>query len=167
MKNIFLSLLLIGFSLDIYAQIEPPLPSPCYSYGPNSKNNMTVTGNTTFTFSNVAAFESSQSLNTITVNIEASLGYKLYIAGEMTSQSGSSTNTPIPINTFTISSSNRGTSPATVVLSNSYMEVAQYGGKTSGRDHVLTITRNPLADFVQAPGIHTLTLHIRYCNYEF
>jgi hypothetical protein len=164
MKNLFFFVVVMSFSIAGYSQVEPPLPSPCYSYGPGNKNNLTVTGNTTFTFSDIAAFDGSQSFNTITINVKSSQGYKLYIAGEMTSPVASSTNTPIPINTFTLSTTNRGTSPATVTLSNSYMEVAQYASSTNGRDHVLTITRNALNDFVQAPGNHTLTLHIRYCH---
>lgn len=151
--------------IGVFAQTEPALPFPCNSYGPDSKNNLTVTGNTTFTFNNLTDFSSSESLNTISVTVESSDNYKLYIAGEMTAISGSSTNTPIPINTFTISATNRGTSPASITLSNSYLEVAQYGSKTGGRTHVLTITRNPLNTFTQAPGTHTLTLHIRYCQY--
>ena len=148
-----------------YAQVEPPLPSPCNSYGPSNKNNMTITGNTTFTFNNLTDFGTSQALNNITVNVESSIRYRLYIAGEMTAIDGSSTNTPIPINTFTISSTNRGSAPVTVTLSNSYLQVAQYGNRTTGRNHTLTITRKAMNTFKQAPGTHVLTLHIRYCQY--
>lgn len=158
-------MLIVGLSIDAYTQSEPALPSPCYSNGNNSKNNMTVIGTTTFTFTNLSDFSGTQALNNITVNIKSSDKYKLYIAGVMTGLSSSSTNTPIPINTFTVSSTNRGTSPATITLSNSYLEVAQFGNNTNGLTHVLTITRNALNSFVQAPGIHTLTLHIRYCQY--
>ena len=126
---------------------------------------MTITGNTTFTFSNIADFEKSEALDNITVNVKSSHSYKLYIAGVMTGITASSTNTPIPINTFTIASTNRGTSPTSITLSNSYLEVAQYDSSTSGVNHTLTITRKALKDFVQAPGTHTLTLHIRFCQY--
>jgi hypothetical protein len=166
MKKIFVVLLIIGFYSRVYAQIEPALPFPCYSAGADAKNNMTVTGNTTFTFTNITDFTQSETLNTITVNVESSDKYKLYIAGEMTAISASGTNTPIPINTFTISATNRGTSPSTITLSNSYLEVAQYSTRTTGSvSHVLSITRNPLTSYQQAPGTHTLTLHIRYCQY--
>lgn len=166
MKNIYLLFLIVfGFNIPVLAQVEPPLPSPCYSYGPGAKNNMTVTGSTTFTFNSVADFESPQSSNTITVNVKSTLGYRLYIAGVVTAVSASSTNDPIPVNAFSISSTNRGTSPASVTLSESYLEVAYRGTKTSGTTHVLTITRNALNDYKQAPGTHTLTLHIRYCQF--
>ncbi len=151
--------------LSLKAQTEPALPTVCINNGNDSKNNMTVSGSTTFTFSNLAAFDNAQALNNITVTVESSQKYRLYIAGVMTAVSASSTNTPIPINAFTISSTNRGTSPATIALSNSYLEVAQYASPTTGRNHTLTITRNALNDFVQAPGTHILTLHIRYCQY--
>lgn len=147
------------------AQTEPALPSICLNKGPDAQNNLTVSGNTTFTFSNLTDFDNTQALNNITITVASSQAYKLYIAGVMTAITASSTNTPIPINTFTISSTNRGTSPATVTLSNSYLEVAQFGNKTSGLSHTLTITRNALNGFTQAPGTHTLTLHIRYCQY--
>lgn len=126
---------------------------------------MTVAGNTTFTFSTLGSFDATASSNAITVTIASSQRYRLYIAGVMTAITASSTNTPIPINTFTIASTNRGTSPATVTLSNSYLEVAQYFTSTTSRSHTLTITRNILNTFVQEPGNHTLTLHIRYCQY--
>lgn len=134
-------------------------------YGNTAQNNMTVAGTTTFTFTTLADFNTTQALNNITVNVKSSQKYKLYIAGVMTAITATTTNTPIPINTFTISSTNRGTSPVTVTLSNSYLEVAQFGNKTTGIDHILTITRNALSDFTQKPGTHTLTLHIRYCQY--
>lgn len=156
---------MMSLAINAYTQSEPALPSPCLSAGPDNKNNMTITGTTTFTFNNLSDFSGSQALNNITVNVKSSAKYKLYIAGVMTAITSSSTNTPIPINTFTIASTNRGTSPATVTLSNSYLEVAQFGSNTNGLTHVLTITRNALNDFVQAPGTHTLTLHIRYCQY--
>lgn len=168
MKKITLLVLIVIWAAEAYTQIEPALPSPCYSEGTDVRNNMTVTGTTTFRFNSTADFSSSEALNNITVSIKSSARYKLYIAGVMAGLSASSTNTPIPINIFTISSSNRGTSAATVTLSNSYSEVAQYGSATTAgteRIHVLTITRNALNDFVQAPGTHTLTLHIRYCQY--
>lgn len=44
-------------------------------------------------------------------------------------------------------------------------EVAQWGSKTTGRTHILSLTRKQLNRFTQAPGTHTLTLHIRYCQY--
>lgn len=165
MKKIFLLILILCLGIEGYTQTEPAMPSPCFSAGTNNKNNMTVSGTTTFTFNSLSDFSSSEALNTITVNIKSSAKYKLYIAGEMTGLSSSSTNTPIPINTFTISATNRGTSPTTVTLSNSYLEVAQFGSSTNGLTHVLTITRNALNNFVQAPGTHTLTLHMRYCQY--
>ena len=106
--------------LVVKAQIEPALPAVCLNKGKDANNNLTVSGNTTFTFSNLTAFDNTQALNNITVTVESSQKYRLYIAGVMTAITASSTNTPIPINTFTISSTNRGTSPATVTLSNSY-----------------------------------------------
>lgn len=163
MQKIYLVLLLSIFSITVSrAQSEPPIPTICNNFGPDAKNNMTVTGNTTFTFSNVSDFATSQSSNTISVNVLSSNQYKLYIAGYIT-YSGSP-NTPIPINTFTVSATNPGSSPASITLSNSYQEVAQSIDK-KGVTHVLTITRNPLPNFTQAPGTHTLTLHLRYCQY--
>jgi len=156
---------ILGLGIEGYTQTEPALPSPCLNNGNTKQNNMTVTGTTTFTFNTLTDFSSSESLNNITVEVKSSENYRLYIAGEMTGLSSSSTNTPIPINTFTVSATNRGTAPATITLSNSYLEVAQFGTKTNGLTHVLTITRNALNNFVQAPGTHTLTLHIRYCQY--
>ena len=126
---------------------------------------MTVSGSTTFTFANLAAFDASQSSNNITITVASSQKYKLYIAGVMTAVTPSATNTAIPINTFTLASTNRGTSPATVTLSNSYLEVADFPNNTNGLSHTLTITRNTLNTFEQEPGNHTLTLHIRYCQY--
>lgn len=164
MKYIYLLFLLIGFSLSSYSQ-EPALPSPCLSGGNTNLNNMTISGTTTFTFNTLADFSGTQASNAITVTVKSSANYKLYIAGIMTSPAASTTNTSIPINTFTISSTNRGTSPATVTLSNSYLEVAQLGTSTKGLAHVLTITRNAMNTFTQAPGDHILTLHIRYCQY--
>ncbi|MEJ6979306.1 hypothetical protein WG906_02515 [Pedobacter sp. P351] len=155
----------MSLAINAYTQTEPALPSPCLNAGPASKNYITVTGTTTFTFNTLSDFSSSESLNNITIYLQSTAKYKLYIAGVMTGLSSSSTNTPIPINTFTVSSTNRGTSPATVTLSNSYVEVAQLGIPTNGINHVLTITRNALSGFVQAPGTHTLTLHIRFCQY--
>ncbi|MBC8054104.1 MAG: hypothetical protein H7Y13_13645 [Sphingobacteriaceae bacterium] len=126
---------------------------------------MTVTGNTTFTFPDLTSFGTSEALSGITVNVKSSARYKLYIAGVITSQIGSSTNTIIPINTFTVSATNRGTtSPATITLADTYLQIAQ-GASTNGRNHVLTITRNALNTFTQAPGGHVLTLHIRFCQY--
>ncbi|MBC7487031.1 MAG: hypothetical protein H7282_09810 [Cytophagaceae bacterium] len=163
----FYFLFLISFTttIEVSAQIEPALPSVCLNNGPNNKNNMTVTGNTTFTFANLAEFDASQSSNTITITVASSQKYKLYIAGVMTAVTASATNTAIPINTFTIASTNRGTSPATITLSNSYLEVADFPSSTTGLSHTLTITRNTLNTFSQEPGNHTLTLHIRYCQY--
>lgn len=153
-------------TVNVNAQTEPALPSICFNNGPNNnKNNMTVTGNTTFTFATLAAFGASQSSNTITITVASTARYRLYIAGVMTALTASATNTPIPINTFTIASTNRGTSPASVTLSNSYLEVANFTTSTNGLSHTLTITRNPLSTFQEEPGNHTLTLHIRYCQY--
>lgn len=161
---LFLAIIFIAI-FNVKAQTEPAFPAGCLNNGNSTKNNMTVAGTTTFTFSTLADFSTAQALNNITVNVKSSQQYKLYIAGVMTAVTASSSNTPIPINTFTISSTNRGTSPVTVTLSNSYLEVAQFGNSTNGVNHILTITRNPLTDFTQAPGTHTLTLHIRYCQY--
>lgn len=165
MKILYFLIFVFVVSLEANAQTEPALPSPCFSYGPNSKNNMTVIGNTTFTFANLADFDGSQSSNTITITVESSQKYRLYIAGVLTAITASASNTPIPINTFSIASTNRGTSPASVILSNSYLEVANYASSTTGLSHTLTITRNVLNTFQQEPGSHTLTLHIRYCQY--
>lgn len=161
---LFLSIIFIA-TFKVKAQTEPALPAVCINNGNPTQNNMTVAGTTTFTFSTLADFSTTQSLNNITVNVKSSQKYKLYIAGVMTAITASSSNTPIPINTFTISSTNRGTSPVTVTLSNLYLEVAQLGNGTNGINHILTITRNALSDFTQAPGTHTLTLHIRFCQY--
>lgn len=162
--KIFFTCLLVLIAFGARSQTEPALPSPCNSLGPGNKNNITVSGNATFTFSNINSFTSTQVLSNITVNVKSSARYRLYIAGEIT-YSGTSLNTPIPINTFSITASNQGTSPSNVPLSASYLEVAQWGSSTTGLNHVLTITRNPLPDFTQGPGTHTLTLHIRYCQY--
>ncbi|HYK76379.1 MAG TPA: hypothetical protein VEV16_05335 [Daejeonella sp.] len=165
MKFSFLLFLTLIFSVHIsLAQVRPPDPSPCVDNGPNNKNNnLTVTGNTTFTFSNASDFDISQASSSITVNVMSSNQYRLYIAGEI-SYSGTLPNTPIPLNTFTISASNRGTSPVSIPLSGSYQEIAEANNK-KGVNHVLTITRLPLPDFTQAPGTHTLTLHFRFCQY--
>lgn len=162
--KIFLTCLLILIAFGARSQTEPALPSPCLNAGTTKNNNLTVSGNSTFTFSNLSSFTSTQVLSNITVTVKSSARYRLYIAGEIT-YSGTSPNTPIPIDTFSITASNRGTSPANVPLSGSYFEVAQRGSSTGGLSHVLSITRNPLPDFTQGPGTHTLTLHIRYCQY--
>ena len=161
---LFLAIIFISI-FNVKAQTEPAAPAICLERGNSGNNNMTVAGTTTFTFSTLADFSTSQALNNITVNVKSSQKYKLYIAGVMTAITASSSNTPIPINTFTISSTNRGTSPVTVTLSNLYLEVAEFASSTNGINHILTITRNALSDFTQAPGTHTLTLHIRYCQY--
>lgn len=162
--KIFFTCLLVLIAFGARSQTEPALPSPCFSNGKANQNNLTVSGNSIFTFSNLSSFTSTQVLSNITVNVKSSAKYRLYIAGEIT-YSGTSPNTPIPIDTFSITASNRGTSPSNVPLSASYLEVAQRGSSTAGLSHVLTITRNPLPDFTQGPGTHTLTLHIRYCQY--
>lgn len=165
MKIFYFLLFVFAFALEVSAQTEPPLPTVCFNNGPNPKNNLTVIGNTTFTFSNLAEFDASESSNNITVTVESSQKYRLYIAGVMTALTGSASNTQIPVNTFTIASTNRGTAPALVTLSNSYLEVANFGSSTNGLSHTLTITRNMLNTYQQEPGSHTLTLHIRYCQY--
>ena len=165
MKTAYLIILISIFSLcRANAQTEPALPAGCLNAGNSSQNNISISGTTTFTFADLAAFDGNQASNAITVTVKSSAKYRLYIAGVMTGLTASTTNTPIPINTFNISATNPGTSPA-ITLSNAYQEVAQWGSTTNGRAHILTITRNQLNAFTQAPGSHTLTLHIRFCQY--
>ncbi|MHB8208016.1 hypothetical protein [Mucilaginibacter sp.] len=155
-----------------YCAAQPPTPSPCTA---SSNPNISITGSTSFTFTTLSSFNSSQSSNAIQITLKSkNTAYTLYIAGVVTALTGSSTNTVIPINTFTAAASARGTAPAAVTLSNSYLPIAIDNNGTAGNStttQTITITLNPtvggagaINKFTQAPGTHTLTLYFYICN---
>lgn len=163
-------IILLAFSVGSVtsnAQTQPPQPFNCNTSG---KFQLTVTGSPSFTFNSYTDFSVSQSLNTLNINVKSNSGsYRVYIAGEILGLAPSATNTPIPIGNFTVSATNPGTGPVApfpLTGNGSYQLLAQ-GGSTSGnsgRDHQVTLTRGAWNTFTQAPGEHTLYLHIRICQ---
>jgi hypothetical protein len=147
----------------------PAYPTGCITESPTPTLN--ISGSTSFTFTSLNDFATSRGSNNITLTIQSKTHvYKLYVAGIITSLPASSTNTVIPIGTFTVGASTPGSGvPSSVTLSNSYLEIAT-GGPTTGNStlsQTITITLNPVGNmdsFKQAPGTHVLTLYFCLCN---
>lgn len=154
-------------AFPVVAQTQPTPPPNCKASG---KFQLTVTGSLSFSFNSYTDFSVSESLNTLNINVKSNSGsYRVYIAGEMLGQATSGTNTAIPIGAFTVSATNPGSGPAAPfqLTGNQNYQLLAQGGSTSGnagRDHQVTLTRGVLNSFTQAPGNHTLYLHIRICQ---
>lgn len=165
----FVIILLTGILrfIPVNAQTVPPPPFNCNTSG---KFQLTVTGSPSFTFNGYTDFSVSQSLNTLNINVKSnSSSYRVYIAGEILGLAPSGVNTSIPVGTFTVSASNPGSGPASPfpLLGNGNYQLLAQGTATSGnagRNHQVTLTRGVLNSFTQAPGTHTLYLHIRICQ---
>lgn len=101
---------------------------------------------------------------TFSIDVESNnSSYKVFVAGVVTGLTGVET-TPIPLTSFTVSATNPGGSQTPqVTLGESYKMVVA-AGKAKNRVHQITLTRAPIPDFTQAPGSHTVLLHIRICQ---
>lgn len=158
MKFSFIFFLLIFSGLALKAQTAPPLPACA---GVNGNATMTITGATSFLLNDLAKFSGSESFSTITLTVTSNKAYRIYIAGEITAMPTSLTNTIIPVGTFTALSTLQGTGPnAAFPLNNLYQLLVQTSGDNS---HTITINRNALNTFTQAPGNHMLYLHFYFC----
>lgn len=101
---------------------------------------------------------------TFDVNIESNnAGYKVYVAGVVTGLTGTET-TLIPLNSFTVSGSNAGGTEIPAITLNGSYQVVVSATKAKNRTHQITLTRAALPAFTQAPGTHTVLLHIRICQ---
>jgi len=149
-------------------QAQTPGNPPTNCSGTQSNPTLRISpSNATFTFnlsgSSLSDFTNSKTLNnTFTVTVSAAHAYTLYVAGEVTAQTGSPTNTPIPINAFTVTASTPN-GAATVPLSNQYLPIANNVPRNTSTQ-TLTVTLNPLNTYLQAPGTHSLTLYLYICD---
>jgi len=168
MRSAFLTCLLLAVGLVLKAQTQPPAPTGCFVT--KGSGEMTITGSTTFLLDDLTDFTSSEAISTININVNCNKNYKVSIAGEIIDMVPSTTNTIIPIGTFMALATDQvaGAPVTPVTLTGVYQTLIQ-NGKTpgsSGRNHQLTITRNALSSFTQAPGGHTLRLHFYFCQTE-
>jgi hypothetical protein len=172
MRSVFLLFVFFSASLALRAQTAPPIPATCNA--PFGTCSLTIIGSTAFQLNDLTDFTSSESLSTITINVKSSRAYRVYIAGELIGMTESARNTIIPIGTFTVSASAQdaggpaapfqlaGNSVYQLLIQNTALKGPSL---TAGRDHVLTINRNALSTFTQAPGNHNLYLHFYLCQY--
>ena len=155
------------------AQTAPPVPAG--NIPTNSKSIFTITGGTSFLIGDLpngmADFTSTESTSTITINVKSDTRYRVYVAGEIL-RTLESTESIIPINTFSVNATNQGGGPATAFQlagNSNYQLLVQSINKTTGQgvNHVLTINRNEISTFKQAPGsgLHILYLHFLLCLY--
>ena len=142
------------------AQLPPSDPVTCNA-NPNFR--FSVSGNTTMVLSNLTDFLNPQSIS-FSIDVESNNNsYKVYIAGVVTGVSGAES-TLIPLNSFTVSASNSGGTQIPAITLNENYQVVVAAGKAKSRTHQITLTRAPLSTFTQAPGTHTVLLHIRICQ---
>ena len=159
MRSVFIFLLLISARLALHAQTAPLLPA---CDGVNGNASMTITGATSFLLNDLTKFSASESFSNFTITVTSNKPYRIYIAGEIINMPNSTTNTLIPVNTFTALASLQGTGPnATFPLDNLYKLLVQNSGNNT---HRITISRNALSTFTQAPGNHMLYLHFYFCT---
>lgn len=160
MKSCCLVLFLIVIGCFCKAQTPTTPPSGCS--GTSGNPSIAIkSGSPSFTFTSLNAFSNSQS-QTLTLTIGSPKTYTLYAAGVITALAGSSTNTVIPIGTFSVSA-NGGTA---VTLSNQFLPIANGISKTT-TTQTITINLNPAGNmdtFQQAPGSHVLTLYFYICD---
>ncbi len=159
-KVILLILALLAIPAMTEAQVPPADPAGCKSH-PNFR--FSVSGNTSMVLDNLTKFLTPQSV-TFAINVESNnSSYKVYIAGVVTGLTGSET-TIIPLNNFTVSASNPGGTEAPPLTLNENYQVVVAAGKVKSRTHQVTLTSAALDKFTQAPGTHTVLLHIRICQ---
>lgn len=161
MKHFWLvTILLISAGFCAHAQTPSTPPTGCS--GKTGNPSITIkSGSPSFSFSSLSAFSTSQP-SSITLTITSAQPYTLYSAGVITALTGSSTNTVIPINTFSVSANGA----TAVTLSNQYLPIATNVAK-SVTTQVITINLNAVGNmdtFQQAPGSHVLTLYFYLCN---
>ena len=160
MKSFCLILFLI--TVGYYCQAQTPTTPPSGCSGKTGNPSITIkSGSPSFTFTSLSAFSTTQS-QTLTLTISSPQNYTLYAAGVITALAGSSTNTVIPIGTFSVSA-NGGTS---VTLSNQFLPIASSVNKNT-TTQTITINLNPVGNmntFQQAPGSHVLTLYFYLCD---
>lgn len=160
MKSYCLVLFLI--TVGQYCKAQTPTTPPSGCSGKTGNPSIAIkSGSPSFTFTSLSAFSTTQS-QTLTLTISSPQSYTLYAAGVITALSGSSTNTVIPIGTFSISA-NGGTA---VTLSNQFLPIASSVNKNT-TTQTITINLNPVGNmdtFQQAPGSHVLTLYFYICD---
>lgn len=167
-RSVIIVLLLLTIGLSAVAQTAPPPPLDCVATKGTAL--MNITGSTTFVLNELTDFTSSEVISTININVDCNKDYKVYIAGEIIAQSPSIINTVIPIGTFTVVATEQAlggpVTPFALAGNSTYQLLARNVKSTGslGRNHQLTITRNALSTFTQAPGNHTLYLHFYLCQ---
>jgi hypothetical protein len=159
----------MGLGLKAQTPTRPIDPAGCGAT--TNKNVMTITGNTAFSINTLADFSNATpSGSTININVNSDARYRIYVAGEIT---GTMETTEVfPTTSFSVVATVPGNGPAIatpLAQSRVYQMLVESPAKAvgQGQNHVLTITRNPLLDFKQAPGSinHTLYLHFLLCLY--
>ncbi|HEY0895949.1 MAG TPA: hypothetical protein VGE15_05305 [Sphingobacteriaceae bacterium] len=160
LQSFWFVLALLACSLSGMAQLPPADPAPCNAH---PKFRFTVSGSPSMVLNSLTDFLNPQSV-TFSIDVESNNNsYKVYVAGVVTGLTGVET-TPIPLTSFTVSATNPGGSQSQpVTLGESYKMVVA-AGKVKNRVHQITLTRAALPDFTQAPGTHTVLLHIRICQ---
>jgi hypothetical protein len=170
MRSALLISLLLFVGMASTAQTAPPNPAACFVTKGTAA--MTITGSTTFVLDDLTDFTTSEAISTININVDCNKRYRVYIAGQITAQPPNiNVNTVIPIGTFTVVATEQNGGPLVSfpLAGPSAYQILIENGKTTGskgRDHLLTITRNALNTFTQAPGGHTLYLHFYLCQIE-
>jgi hypothetical protein len=161
MKHFYLIIILVIVA-GFYAKAQTPSTPPTGCSGKTGNPSVTIkSGSPSFTFSSLTAFTTSQQ-SSITLTISSPQSYTLYAAGVVTALAGSSTNTVIPIGTFSVSANGA----TAVTLSNQYLPITTTTAKTV-TTQTITINLNPVGNmdtFQQAPGSHVLTLYFYICN---
>jgi hypothetical protein len=160
MKSFYFFVLLI--ITGSYCKAQTPTTPPTGCSGKTGNPSISITsGSPSFIFNNLSDFSTTKS-KTLTLTITSSQAYTVYAAGVITALTASTTNTVIPINTFSVSA-NGGTA---VTLSNQYLPIASNVDKKT-TTQTITLNLNPVGNmdsFLQAPGSHQLTLYFYLCN---